>query len=141
MLNDPLLMKAVASLIQRSERRQDEHTIVETFVDSGILAQGTNRNDQIIYGRRGTGKTHVLQVLAKDFREESTNTVVFIDVRTLGSTSQFCDPIMPLKQRCTALFRDILCEVHNGLLEHIVNEPSDRADEAFYSLVFRAVNK
>ena len=83
MLNDTHLMKAASSLRQRSESRQEERKIVQTFVDVGILAQLTNQNHQIVYGRRGTGKTHVLQVLANRFRENRDNTVMDIDGRTL----------------------------------------------------------
>jgi hypothetical protein len=134
MLQDTTLMKAASSLIQRSERRVGESKIVETFVDVGILAQLENSNDQILYGRRGTGKTHVFQVLASRFQEDPKNIVVLMDGRTLGSTSQFTDTSLGLKQRCTSLFRDVLGEVHNALLDHIVNEPPEVAEPAFASL-------
>lgn len=130
MLNDTILSKSVAFLHQRAEKRQDERKTVETFVDAGILSQILSRNDQILYGRRGTGKTHVLQVTASKFREDPKNAVVIIDGRTLGSTSQFTDSTIPLKQRCIALFRDVLLEISNGILDHIVNRPSSESEQA-----------
>jgi len=69
-------------------------------------------------------------VLGSRLRETSGNTVVYIDARTLGSTTQFSDPSLPLPKRCLALFRDILAEIHNSLLEHIVDQPTGRADRA-----------
>lgn len=138
MLNDPLLMKAVTSLVQRSEKQPNESKVILTFVDSGILAQILNRNDQIVYGRRGTGKTHVFQVIHSAFSEDPTNAVTLIDGRTLGSTSQFSDPTKLISHRCTALFRDVLCEIRNCLLEHIVNKPSGHAERAFDSLAHLA---
>lgn len=135
-LGDQNLMKAVASLAQRSEKRFDTKKVIETFVDSGILAQIINNNDQIIFGRRGTGKTHILQVVANEYSKEANNTVVFIDGRTLGSTSQFTDVSSPLSHRCTALFRDVLSILHDNLLTHIINVPAqeDKVNQALYSL-------
>ncbi len=130
MLNDELISKAVAFLHQRAEKRQDERKTVETFVDAGVLSQILSRNDQIVYGRRGTGKTHVFQVVASKFREDPTNSVVLIDGRTLGSTSQFTDSTVSLQQRCISLFRDVLLEISNGMLDHIANEPSPEAEQA-----------
>jgi Cdc6-like AAA superfamily ATPase len=105
--------------------------LVGTFVDLGILHQLDNKNSQIFYGRRGTGKTHVLRVLGSRLREEDQrNTVFYIDARTLGSTEQFTDQDQPIGQRCLALFQDILVEIYNALLEHIVNCPSASAERA-----------
>ena len=130
MLNDELLSKAVASLLQRAEKRRDERKTVETFVDAGILSQILSRNDQILYGRRGTGKTHVFQVIASKFKADPKNSVVLIDGRTLGSTSQFTDSSVPLQQRCISLFRDVLLEISNGMLYHIANRASSEAEQA-----------
>jgi DNA replication protein DnaC len=63
-VNDQLIMQAVSKILQRSERQADLQKLLGTFVDVGILPQLLNRNNQILYGRRGTGKTHVLRVLA-----------------------------------------------------------------------------
>jgi hypothetical protein len=134
MIQDPELMKAVASILQRSEKQQDLQKLVGTFVDVGILPQIDNINNQIIYGRRGTGKTHILKVLASLLRTNSRNVVVYIDARTLGSTSQFSDTTIPIKQRCLSLFRDIFIEIHNGLLNHIVYQPSTQSESALEAL-------
>ncbi len=130
MLQDPKLMAAVSKIVQRSERQDDPEKLLGTYVDIGLLSQLDNRNHQIFYGRRGTGKTHVMKVLDTVLRKESKNTVVYIDCRTLGSTSQFSDRDAPIPKRCLALFRDFLLTIYHGLLEHIVNEPSKTANEA-----------
>jgi len=132
MINDDFLMKATTSLSLRSEKA-DPHKLINTFVDSGILAQLVNSNDQILYGRRGTGKTHVFQVVAHEFEKTNTNCVVSIDGRTLGSSPQFIDYTIPLQKRCTSLFRDVLNEINNGILEHIVNFPPSNSEEALAS--------
>ena len=130
MLNDPKIVSAVSHILQRSEKQEDPQKILGTFVDIGILPQLGNQNNQIFYGRRGTGKTHVLRVLGSKLKETSSNLVIYIDSRTLGSTSQFCDTSIPISRRCLALFRDILIEIYNGLLEYIINNPTDKGDMA-----------
>jgi hypothetical protein len=41
MLGDKTLMAAVSKILQRSERQTDAVKLLETFVDTGILAQLT----------------------------------------------------------------------------------------------------
>jgi len=134
MIQDAAVMKAVSQILQRSERQEDLAKLVHTFVDVGVLPQLENRNNQILYGRRGTGKTHVLRVLDSHLRESKRNTVLYIDARTLGSTAQFADISLPIGKRCLALFRDILGELHNALLEHVVEEPTTQANQALAAL-------
>ncbi len=134
MIQDAAVMRAVSQILQRSERQEDLAKLVHTFVDVGILPQLENRNNQILYGRRGTGKTHVLRVLDSRLRETNRNTVLYIDARTLGSTTQFSDVALPMGTRCLALFRDVLAELHNALLEHVVERPPAQANQALEAL-------
>ncbi|MCW9058388.1 MAG: hypothetical protein OQL11_05905 [Gammaproteobacteria bacterium] len=131
MIQDSRIQAAVSRIMQRSERQTDIGKLVSTYVDVGLLPQLHNRNHQIFYGRRGTGKTHVLKVLETEFRNDESLTVVYIDCRTLGSTTQFCDASLPMGRRCLALFRDFLLAIHHSLLEHIVEAPNDNATQAF----------
>lgn len=122
MVQDKILSQAVAAIPQRSERQQDLQKLVGSFVDVGILPQIRNVNNQIIFGRRGTGKTHILRVLSDELAKNSRNDVtLYVDARTLGSTSQFSDSSIPLPARCLALFRDFLGEIYNALLDRIVS--------------------
>ena len=121
-------MQSVAAIPQRSERQQDLQKLVGSFVDVGILPQIRNINNQIVYGRRGTGKTHILRVLASELKHTANVAVLYIDARTLGSTSQFSDAAVPLPSRCLALFRDVLSEVYNELLDYVVNMAPPNAD-------------
>ena len=134
MVQNPALTQAVAAIPQRSERQQDLQKLIGSFVDVGILPQIRNINNQIVYGRRGTGKTHILRVFASELKRAPTTAVLYIDARTLGSTSQFTDATVPLPARCLALFRDILGEMYNVLLDHIVNIAPAKADELLDSL-------
>lgn len=133
MIRDQMLMKSVSRILQRSERQVDISKLIASYVDVGVLPQLQNMNNQIFYGRRGTGKTHVLKVLSSRLVESGNPLVVYIDARTLGSTSQFSDETIPLPTRCLALFRDILSPIYNSLLERIIENPPPRADEALNS--------
>lgn len=136
MIQDPILQAAVSKIIQRSERQTDSGKLLGTYVDIGLLPQLKNTNHQIFYGRRGTGKTHVMKVLASEFINDPNKTVIYLDCRTLGSTSQFSDVSLPIGRRCLALFRDFLLAIHHGLLEHIVEHPTERSNEALYAADF-----
>ncbi len=65
-LDDRLVRHAVGSLLERSERQVDLEHVAATFVDPGIAMRLDNNNNQILYGRRGTGKTHALRVLQRN---------------------------------------------------------------------------
>jgi Cdc6-like AAA superfamily ATPase len=86
MIQDREITKAVSRIRQRAERQADLKKLVESYVDSGIVPQLLNENHQILYGRRGTGKTHVFQVLQDSFEKENY-CVTYVDCRTLGSSS------------------------------------------------------
>lgn len=133
MIQDQELTKAVAAIPQRSERQQDLQKLIGAFVDVGILPQVQNGNNQIIYGRRGTGKTHILRVLSSNLKSRK-GAACYIDARTLGSTAQFTDNTISLTTRCTALFRDILGEVHSSLLDFIVSSGSPGANRTLEDL-------
>lgn len=128
-ISDPVIQKAVASIKQRSEKQRDIQKSIESFVDLGVFPQIATENNQIIYGRRGTGKTHLFQFLGVELSKQEGTKVVYIDCRTLGSTSQFADLSLPIEHRCLALFRDILAEVHDALLDQIIERPTGQADD------------
>ncbi len=134
MVQDRELAKAVAGIPQRSEKQSDTQKLVEAFVDPGILPQVDNINSQIIYGRRGTGKTHVLRVLQSSLKTHGNICVLYVDARTFGSTSQFADVNVPLPARCTSLWRDLLGEVYNGLLDFVVHQEGPDVDSALEHL-------
>lgn len=134
MLDDKFLMPAVARIHQRSERQEDIGKLIGTYVDVGLLPQLNNRNHQIFFGRRGTGKTHVMKVLEASLREDLSACVVYIDCRTLGSTSQFSDVQLPIEHRCLSLFRDLLLCIQDALLQFIAENPNEGAEAAFSAL-------
>lgn len=56
--------KKVLLLLPKRAETSERSALVETFVDSGsLLTLLSSKDHQIIYGRRGTGKTHALLYL------------------------------------------------------------------------------
>jgi len=95
----------------------DRKTLVKTFVHIGpLFTVLSSRDHQIVYGRRGTGKTHALIYLGE--QESARNSAaVYIDLRNIGSSGGvYGDPNIPLPQRATRLTLDLLGAVHEELL-------------------------
>ena len=55
--------RALRRIPKRAEKQEDPK-LHETFFDSGIAEALDNFDNEILYGRRGTGKTHALSYLA-----------------------------------------------------------------------------
>ncbi|MEV4496378.1 hypothetical protein AB0J84_11810 [Micromonospora arborensis] len=120
------LLHALQEIEKRAERGSDEH-VIKTYVDEGALVTAlVTRDNGIIYGRRGTGKTHALKFLAET-RRVAGDFVVYIDVeQDLGSTgSIYADSSLPLSERATRLLVDVIGMIHTRLLEDAFEEGSD----------------
>lgn len=108
---------AFMSLSRRAESTAREK-LIQTFVDVGPLFTLLSSHDhQVIYGRRGTGKTHALAYLA-DRRESEGDVAAYVDLRNIGSTGGiYADPTCSLSERATRLLIDTLSAIHNSLLD------------------------
>lgn len=118
-INSALLM-----LSKRAEASARE-TLIQTFVDVGPLFALLNTvNHQVVFGRRGTGKTHAFAYLAGN-RENQGDAVVMIDLRSVGSSAGlYADETVPLAERATRLLVDTLAAIHDTLTDYCV----ERAD-------------
>jgi len=119
-------------IVTRAER-EDLARQVGSYIDPGILLSLVNRNHQVLYGRRGTGKSHVFAVLGARLREKADNLTVFVDLQKLGGVKQFANSEIPLGQRCFALYQDLLSWMVNSLSAHVVDLPAN-ADKALEAL-------
>ena len=75
--------EAVTSLADRAEDIADP---TATYVDTAFLATLQNKRSQIIFGRRGTGKTHLLRRLQAELLDRFSElriVPVYIDGATL----------------------------------------------------------
>ncbi|MCA2234536.1 ORC-CDC6 family AAA ATPase [Mycobacterium intracellulare] len=102
----------------------------DTFVDSGVAAALESIDHQVLYGRRGTGKTHALRYLAAT-RAEYGDIGIYIDLRIIGSAEGLFDPerASPIA-RTSRLLANLLLEVHDAILEAVLNDDELIADEA-----------
>jgi hypothetical protein len=124
-LSDPELTQAVSKILLRSERAASVSVLRSTFVDTGLLPQLDNENNQILYGRRGTGKSHALRILGAAARSRGGVLDMYVDLRFLGSAHQAADLARPFTQRCLTLFKDLLIELFNGMIEFATDPLND----------------
>lgn len=118
-----LFRHSVSQIAVRAESQQSLQRLAETFVDPGVTEQLINDNSQIIYGRRGTGKTHILKFIEQGIeqRGQDKRLVLFLDMRILGSGSINAEEGRPPHIRATSILRDILERIHSKLLAYITD--------------------
>jgi hypothetical protein len=118
---------ALLKLRKRAEKYSTDQ-LIETFVDVGpLFTMLTNPDHQILYGRRGTGKTHVLRYLTSQKGAEG-HCSINIDLRTIGSTGGiYSDDSIPLAERATRLLVDALSTIHDQILDFSIDQ-SERID-------------
>ena len=105
-LENPTLRRAMSNVATWVERLEDPAWLVATFVDNGIIDLVNNNNNQIIHGRRGTGKIRLFRVLETKMADNPSSIVCYLDARTLGSNLLFTDVDRPIHMRCSGLFKD-----------------------------------
>lgn len=111
---------AFMRLVRRADGAEPA-MLAQTFVDAGPLFTLLRSTDhQVIYGRRGTGKTHALVYLGEDVRSRG-DFAVYVDLRTVGSNvSIYNDPNLPVSERGTRLLVDTLTYVHDQLVDNVL---------------------
>ena len=117
--------KPLNRLLMRVTRRAEKATpdyLARTFVPvDPIPSLLQSLDNQVIYGRRGTGKTHLLKYLAETKKEEG-DVALYIDLRTIGSSGGlYADASQPLGMRATNLLVDLIEELHTQVRELIEN--------------------
>jgi len=120
------IRKSILLLAKRAEG-YDPRYLKETFVDLENLYDSLKNTDhQVIYGRRGTGKTHLLRIVDETV---DNNIKVYIDMRTIGSTGGiYNDPNVPLSERSTRFVMDVLGKIHESLYSYAVNDENSDLD-------------
>ena len=120
------LLRALQELEKRAERVSSEN-VIATYVDAGALVGALMTTDNgVIYGRRGTGKTHALKFLAESERAKGSF-VVYIDMeQDTGSTEgRYVDQQLSLAERATRLLVDVLGLITDRLMEDAFSDRSN----------------
>ncbi|MBW4582054.1 MAG: hypothetical protein KME42_21020 [Tildeniella nuda ZEHNDER 1965/U140] len=107
--------------MQRRAEMNDRSKLVSTFVDAGSLFTLLSSLDhQVIYGRRGTGKTHAFLYLAETVAKRG-DIPIYIDMRNIGSSGGiYTDPHLSLAERATRLLLDTLSTFSDRLYEFVL---------------------
>ncbi|MEA2562330.1 MAG: hypothetical protein QOH06_3834 [Acidobacteriota bacterium] len=110
--------------LSRRAESADRSKLVDTFVNVGPLMNLlSTRDHQIVFGRRGTGKTHALLYLDSVTRARGDFSA-YIDLRTIGSTfGIYSSQAVTVTERATRLLMDTLGAVHESLREQIIVSP------------------
>lgn len=110
------LNQALMRIARRAEST-DRYTLAATYVAAGSFAAVLNSTDhQILYGRRGTGKTHALLYLS-DLIENAGDEFVYVDLRAIGSAGGlYADSTLSRSVRGTHLLVDTIEAIHEALL-------------------------
>jgi hypothetical protein len=129
---------ALMKLTRRAEAAVNEQMLVDTFVDVGPLFTLLSSGDhQIVYGRRGTGKTHALSYL-RARADGNGDVAALIDLRTIGSTGGlYSDSKVPLTERGTRLLADVLGQLHETLVDYALERAEAEDMTAALSLLDR----
>ena len=115
-----IVLPEMNQLLMRLSRRaeiEDRTVLRDTFVNVGQLSHLlSSPNHQVVFGRRGTGKTHALSLLAANVAEDG-DIAISIDLRRVGSTGAYQSKSTPIEQRCTQLLVDLLAAIHGVLVD------------------------
>jgi hypothetical protein len=124
--SEPMPIGELIQMITKRAERLDPRQQAETFVSLGGVEKALlNPDNRIIFGRRGTGKTHLLSFVADAARKRG-ETAIFLDLRTMGSGSYlYSDPTVSLSEAASRVLRDFVAAIHSLLLEE-VTAPSAR---------------
>ena len=92
--------------------------VAETFVSVGPLMDLLeSRNNQVVYGRRGTGKTHALRYLESK-KNGGGDIAIYVDAQNIGSNgSIYNDTTLTVAERASRLLIDLCSTIHGRLLD------------------------
>lgn len=122
--------RALNLIPKRAEQRQSDR-LRETFLDSGVAVALESIDHQVLYGRRGTGKTHALRYVESVIKAAG-DIAVYTDLRTIGSPEGLFmgDQVAPT-ERAARLLVDLLGVVHEGLMSAALDDEALLTDIQF----------
>lgn len=100
----------------RSERRDKYLPIYE---DLGYLVKLDNNKNQVVFGRRGSGKTHLLGSLVEFINKERENIAVYIDLRTVVNDI-IVDDVLNVDEKSFIYFWKCITEIIIRLREEVM---------------------
>ena len=117
-----LINSTIFEIVKRSEKQNRQH-LVASFVEVGALYTVLCTPDnQILYGRRGTGKTHIFNCILNEV-EQKNDIGIYIDMRNIGSNGcLYNDTSITLQERASRLLRDTYSIIHDRILDFALEQ-------------------
>ena len=75
-LRGPQMERAIGNVERRAEREAGYRRLYDIYVDRGVLSELSSSENQIVYGRRGVGKTHLF-LYYRDYLLTSGQSLLF----------------------------------------------------------------
>jgi hypothetical protein len=115
-------MNALIARVARRAENAPDHVLRESFVPvPNLLAHLESSDHHVLFGRRGTGKTHLLRYLQAR-AVAAGSLAIYLDLRKIGSPEDLSGAGDDFAQRSTALLVDVVEAVHTGLYEELLTE-------------------
>jgi hypothetical protein len=104
--------------ISLNSDRLDDDVVMKAYVPLGSIEELLESpQNQVLYGRRGTGKTHTLRTLAQRAAQNGELSI-YLDLRLIGSSgSLYSDTRRSLGERATYVLTDVMKLIHSRLLD------------------------
>jgi hypothetical protein len=119
------------NLVPKRAEKQEVEVLHATFVNSGVADVLDVIDHQVLYGRRGTGKTHALSYLGSEV-EARGDIALNIDLRTIGSPDGLlAGDGAPATERAARLLIDLLGQLHNAIIEKVLSDETLLDDANF----------
>lgn len=132
-LNDKFISGAFSQMIFRADKRKQNEQLLTSFVDIGILERVNNKNNQIVFGRRGTGKTHLLKMIQLTQNKQDGFLCSYIDFRKFGSLKNEGNTSLIIQ--LSSVFKDLFSILYFDLESYLIkNGASIKIVEKFKDL-------
>ena len=118
---NPKVVRAIHQIVVRNEQMIDEASVLNSFYDDNLIEKLDNINNQNIQGRRGTGKTHLLRVLACTFSRPLEH-AIYIDCKKFGDTGILDAEGDSIGQKATEFFQHFVKYISDDLSKYFSEE-------------------
>ncbi len=125
-LRDLQMERAIGSIERRAEREADYRRLYDIYVDRGVLSELSSSENQIVYGRRGVGKTHLF-LYYRDYLMASDQPLLFQihDCQRLGSGIGTTSSNHT--QVAVSIFRELLNDIATASFEALDQIENDQS--------------
>ena len=113
------LLKAVMAVEEHADHVTDD-IVTHTFVSfDPFYSSFASPANQIVFGRRGAGKTHALRYLAQARLAMSSDITVYVDMRLIGSRALFSSTAAP-HERAADAFIDVIKIAYKAIFQQLL---------------------